>query len=78
MRAVSDGDVGYRLGYAAFPVVLLAIAAFIGWRMGRKRQPPKFVAWPVGVAAILLVLGMVGNQWRKKADAAAPTSEAAR
>jgi hypothetical protein len=67
-----------QLGYASFPLIFLAIAAFIGWRMGKKRQPPKFVAWPVGVAAILLVLGMVGNQLWKKADAPAPTSEAAR
>lgn len=57
-----------QLGYAAFPLVLLAVAAFIGWRMGRKRQPPKFVAWPVGLAALLFALGMLGNQLRK-ADA---------
>ena len=63
-----------QLGYAAFPLVLLAIAAFIGWRMGRKRQPPKFVAWPMGLAAVLLVLGFLGNQLRK-ADAPAPTRE---
>ena len=71
---MSEGELGYRLGYAAFPLVLLAIAAFIGWRMGKKRQPPKFVAWPVGLAAILLVLGFLGNQLRK-ADSGTPTSE---
>ena len=72
---MSPGEAGYRLGYAAFPLVLLAIAAFIGWRMGRKRQPPKFVAWPVAVAAALLLLGMLGNQlW--KANGATPMSEA--
>ena len=72
---MSPDEFGYRLGYAAFPLVLLFIAAFIGWRMGRKRQPPKFVAWPMAVAAVLLLLGMLGNQLRK-ADGATPTSEA--
>ena len=71
---MSPEETGYRLGYAAFPVILLAIAAFIGWRMGRKRQPPKFVAWPVGVAAILLVLGAVGMQM-KQARERPPASE---
>jgi MFS family permease len=71
---MSARDAGYQLGYAAFPLVFLAIAAFIGWRMGKKRQPPKFVAWPVGLAALLLVLGMLGNQLRK-ADSATPLSE---
>ena len=58
---MSTNEVARQLGYAAFPLVLLAGAAFIGWRMGRKRQPPSFVAWPVGVAAILLVLSFVGR-----------------
>ena len=71
---MTAGEAGRQLGYAAFPLVLLAIAAFIGWRMGKKRQPPKFVAWPVGLAAILLVLGFLGNQLRKP-DGVAPTSE---
>jgi hypothetical protein len=65
---MTSEETAYRLGYAAFPLVLLAVAAFIGWRMGRKRQPPKFVAWPVGVAAILLALSMAGALLTKKAD----------
>ena len=72
---MTSDETAYRLGYAAFPLILLAIAAFVGWRMGRKRQPPKFVAWPVGVAAILLALSMMGMQLTKKADAVPPTSE---
>lgn len=71
---MTSDETAYRLGYAAFPLILLAIAAFIGWRMGKKRKPPKFVAWPVGVAAILLVLSMVGMQLTKKADSV-PTGE---
>ena len=71
---MTTGETARQLGYAAFPLVLLAIAAFIGWRMGKKRQPPKFVAWPVGLAAILLVPGFLGNQLRKP-DGVAPTSE---
>ena len=59
---MSAHEAGRQLGYAAFPVILLAIAAYAGWRMGKKRQPPKFVAWPVAVAAILLALGAVGMQ----------------
>ena len=69
---------GEQLGYAAFPIVFLAIAAFIGWRMGKKRQPPKFVAWPLGVAAILLVLGALGMQMRKQADTPPPNREGQR
>ena len=65
---MTSEETAYRLGYAAFPLVLLAVAAFVGWRMGRKRQPPKFVAWPVGVAAILLALSMAGVLLTKKAD----------
>ena len=72
---MSSGEAGRQLGYAAFPVILLAIAAFIGWRIGRKRLPPKFVAWPMGVAAILLVLGMLGMQMRQRADDPPPTSK---
>ncbi len=67
---MSARDGGYQLGYAAFPIILLAIAAYIGWRMGKKRRPPKFVAWPVGLAAVLLLLGMLGNQLRKPAGPA--------
>jgi hypothetical protein len=73
---VSDFEFGRRLGYAAFPLVFLAIAALIGWRMGKKRLPQKFVAWPVGVAAILLLLAMAGNQLMKnKPDTLLPTGE---
>ena len=71
---MTTGEMARQLGYAAFPVILLAIATFIGWRMGKKTQPSKFVAWPVGLAAILLVLGFLGNQLRKP-DGVAPTSE---
>ena len=71
---MTTGETARQLGYAAFPLVLLAIAAFIGWRMGKKRQPQKFVPWPVGLAAILLVPGFLGNQLRKP-DGVAPTSE---
>ncbi len=71
---MTTNEAARQLGYAAFPVILLAIAAFIGWRIGRKRSPQKFVAWPLGLAAVLLVLGMLGNQLRK-ADGATLTSE---
>ena len=72
---MSAREAGRQLGYAAFPVVLLAIAAYLGWRMGKKHQPPKFVVWPVAVAAILLALGALGMQFKKHADAP-PASEA--
>ena len=65
---MSAREAGYQLGYAAFPVILLAVAAFIGWRMGKKREPRKFVAWPLGVAAILVLAGMVGMQMKAKRD----------
>lgn len=72
---MSPEEAGYRLGYAAFPVILLAITAWIGWRMGRKRQPPKFVVWPVATAAILLALGALGLQLQKQREAASLYSE---
>jgi hypothetical protein len=72
---MSAHEAGYRLGYAAFPVILLAIAAFVGWRMGRKRQPPKFVVWPVATAAILLALSALGMQLAKRPEAAPPVGE---
>jgi hypothetical protein len=75
MRPVSPEEAGYRLGYAAFPVILLAFAAFIGWRMGKKRQPQKFVVWPVAVAAILLALSAVGMQLSKARENPPPGSE---
>jgi hypothetical protein len=73
---MSPEEAGYRLGYAAFPIILLAITAWIGWGMGKKRQPPKFVAWPVATAAILLALSAVGMQLSKKSDPGSPVSEA--
>jgi hypothetical protein len=57
---MSAHEAGRQLGYAAAPLILLAIAAYAGWRMGKKRQPPKFVAWPVAVTAVLVALGMIG------------------
>lgn len=72
---MSPEEAGYRLGYAAFPVILLAITAWIGWRMGKKRQPPKFVVWPVATAAILLALSALGLQLSKKKEDPSPTSE---
>lgn len=72
---MSAGEAGRQLGYAAFPVILLAIAAYAGWRMGKKRQPPKYVVWPVATAAILLLLSALGMQLTKKPEAAPPTGE---
>ena len=65
---MSSAELGYRLGYAAFPLILLAGAAYLGWRMGRKRQPPRFVAWPVGAAAALLLLSMLTMKLTKQAE----------
>lgn len=75
---VTTNETARQLGYAAFPLVFLAIAAFIGWRMGKKRNPQRFVGWPVGVAAILLAVGMLGMYLQKKPDAAPPSSETSR
>jgi MFS family permease len=65
---MSSHEAGRQLGYAAAPLILLAIAAYAGWRMGKKRQPPKFVAWPVGVMAVLLLIAFVGLQLKKQAE----------
>lgn len=72
---MSAYDAGRQLGYAAFPVILLGIAAYAGWRMGKKRNPPKFVVWPLGVAAALLVASVVGMQVKKQREAASYYSE---
>jgi hypothetical protein len=53
-------EAGRQLGYAAAPVIMLAIAAYVGWRMGKKRQPPKFVAWPMAVTGILIAIAAIG------------------
>lgn len=57
---MSSYDAGRQLGYAAAPLILLAGAAYAGWRMGKKRQPPKFVAWPMAATAVLIAFGMIG------------------
>ena len=75
---MSAGEAGRQLGYAAAPIILLAGAAYAGWRMGQKRQPPKFVAWPVGVMAILLLVAFLGLQMKKQREAALPVSESQR
>lgn len=62
---MSAHEAGRQLGYAAFPVILLAIAFYAGWRMGKKRNPQKFVVWPVAVAAALLVAGALGMQLKQ-------------
>ncbi|HTU13145.1 MAG TPA: hypothetical protein VMG08_19805 [Allosphingosinicella sp.] len=67
-------EAGRQIGYAAVPVILLVAAAYAGWRMGRKRQPPTFVIWPVAVAAALLLAGFVGMQL-KQARERSPYSE---
>jgi MFS family permease len=72
---VSAHEAGRQFGYAAFPVILLAIAAYAGWRMGKKRQPPKFVVWPIVVAAILLALSAVGLQMKKQRESLPSYSE---
>ena len=53
-------EAGRQLGYAAAPLILLAIAAYVGWRMGNNRQPSKFVAWPMAATAVLIAIAMIG------------------
>lgn len=72
---MSAYEAGRQLGYVAFPIVVLGVAAYLGSRMGQKRQPPKFVAWPVGVAALLLVISFLGIQMKKQAETPPPFSE---
>jgi hypothetical protein len=58
---MSAYEAGRQIGYVAAPFILLAIAAYVGRRMGRKKQPPKFVAWPLALTAILIAFGMIGT-----------------
>ena len=67
---MSAHEAGRQLGYAAFPVVLLAIAFYAGWRMGKKRRPQKFVVWPVAVAAAMVVAGALGVQLKQARERA--------
>lgn len=62
---MSSYEAGRQLGYAAFPVVLLGIALYAGWRMGKKRDPQKFVVWPVAAATALIILGALGMQLKQ-------------
>jgi hypothetical protein len=57
---MSSYEAGRQLGYAAAPLILLGIAAYVGWRMGKKQQPPKFVIWPGAATAVVVALGMIG------------------
>ena len=57
------------LGRLAFAPLLLVGAYFLGRHLGKKKNPPRFVAWPLVVAAILLVLGAIGNMNRQNAAA---------
>lgn len=66
-KKMSSYEAGRQLGYALAPLILLAGAVYVGRRMGKKRQPPKFVAWPVGLMAVLLLVAFVGLQMKKKA-----------
>jgi hypothetical protein len=75
---MSAYDAGRQLGYAVTPLILLAIAVYAGERMGKKRQPPKFVAWPVGVMAILLLVAFLGMQMKNKAEATPSAREESR
>jgi MFS family permease len=75
---MSAYESGRQLGYAAAPLVLLAMAAYAGWRMGQKRQPSKFVAWPVAVTAVLIALAMIamlGLKMKQQAEPAPPAGE---
>ena len=63
----NEPQLGEALGRLAFAPLLLLGAWFLGRHLGRKKNPPRFVAWPIVAAAILLVLGAVGNMNRHKA-----------
>ena len=59
---------GEMLGRAAFAPLLLVGAYFLGRHLGRKKDPPRFVAWPLIGAAVLLALGALGNMNRQSAS----------
>ena len=67
-------ELGYQVGQVAAPILLIGIAVYIGVRMGRKRQPPGFVAWPAAIAVLLVVAALAVKLQKKQAEPT-PASE---
>ncbi len=65
-------ELGYQIGQVAAPIIFIGIGAYLGWKMGQKRQPPKFVVWPLAVA-ILLTVGALALKIQKKSQSEAST-----
>ena len=65
-------ELGYQIGLIVGPLILIGLAVYAGRKMGQKRNPPKFVAWPV-VVAIVLVVASIALKLQKDKEAATAT-----
>jgi len=52
---------GEMVGHIMAPVFFIAIGVAVGYWLGRKRDPQRIVWWPVAVAALLALFGIVGS-----------------
>jgi hypothetical protein len=52
---------GQFLGHVMFWAILLGLGVVAGILIGQRRKPKKFVAWPVIVALLLIVLSVIGG-----------------
>ena len=65
-------SIGYTIGYLIPILAVLGIGLFFGFRLGAKREPRRFVWWPILIALALVgfsVLGSFGNRNSQKASA---------
>ncbi len=64
MADTAGYQIGYLLGHIAVPVLLIAGGIYLGRRLGRRKNPPGFTAWPVLAAIVLSFLGIYGASQR--------------
>lgn len=65
-------ELGYQIGLIVGPLIVIGLAVYAGRKMGQKRNPPKFVAWPAAVATLLVVAAIAVKVQKNKQIEAAP------
>lgn len=61
-------EAGRLTGFILFPVLLIVGGVFLGRHLGRKKNPPAFVAWPVIVAVILAAIAVLAPRPARGAE----------
>jgi hypothetical protein len=68
---VNDGlafSAGYLVGKLAIVGLLIWGGIALGRKLGKAKDPPRFVAWPLAVASLLALAGLLGGQQRQAAE----------